>query len=136
MASKKRGLGIANTEASRKNAPLKSKIDNSQASRRTQRRNRRRPAENRARASTRRSYAVYDGQQLLGRIILNQASNQTWAWNAARQFLGRFDAYNAAARAISQAAITEWQRLEARRRLDDPHPPFATGLPEHLFGRG
>jgi hypothetical protein len=134
MTAKERGPDAGNTGASEKNAPLKSKIDNSQASRRTQRKNGKR-AENRARASTRRSYAVYDGQQMLGRIVLNEATNQSWAWNAARQFLGRFDSYKAASRAISRAAVTEWQRVEARQRLDDPHPPFATGLPEHFLRR-
>ena len=121
MASRKRGLGTASTEASRKNAPLK--IDNSRA-------------ENRARASTRRSYIVYDGQQLLGRFIFNETTNKAWAWNASREFIGRFDGYKGASRAISQAAVTEWQRVEARQRLHDPHPPFATGLPEHFLRSG
>jgi hypothetical protein len=135
MASKKRGLGTANTEAPPKNAPLKSNFYNNQARRRTQRKNPRGPGETRAGASTRRSYAVYYGQRLLGHFIVNEATNQALAWNASRQFLGRFDGYKAASRAINRAAVTERQRAEARRRLDDPNPPFASGLPEHFRGR-
>jgi hypothetical protein len=105
----KRGPGAGDTGASKKSAPLKSKTDGSQRSRRRQRNNPRRLAENRAGASTRRPYAVYDGQQLLGRLILNEATKQALAWNASRQFLGRFDGYKAAARAISRAAVSEWR---------------------------
>jgi hypothetical protein len=136
MASTKRGPATGNSEASDKNAPLKSKTDRRQRSRRRQRNNPRRLAENRAGASARRPYAVYDGQQLLGHFILNEATKQALAWNASRQFLGRFDGYKAASRAISRAAVTERQRTEAFRRLHDPHPPFASGLSEHFLSVG
>jgi hypothetical protein len=136
MASKKRGLGTANTEAPRKNAPLKCNSNNSETIRSAQRRNPCRPVENRADASTRRDYSVYDGRVLLGTFVWNERTQQALAWNAARRFVGRFGSFKAAARAIGRAAITERQAAEARRRLADPHPPFATGLPEHFLGRG
>src|SRR5215470_14959420 len=112
MASTKRGPAAGNSEAPDKNAPLKRKTDSSQRSRRRQRNNPRRLAEDRAGASARRLYAVYDGQQLLGHFILNEATKQVLAWNASRQFLGRFDGYKAASRAISRAAVTQRQRAE------------------------
>src|SRR5215468_9376866 len=133
MASTKRGPAAGNSEASDKKAPLKSKTDSSQRSRRSQRNNPRRFAENRGGASTRRPYAVYAGQQLLGRFILNEATKQALAWNASRKFLGRFDGYKAASMAISRAAVTERQRAEALRRLHDPHPPLASGLSERFL---
>jgi hypothetical protein len=135
MASTTRGPGAGNTEASEKNAPLKSKPDNSQASRRTQRR-KHDPAENRAGVGTRRAYAVYDGRVWLGTYIWNERTQQALAWKASRQFVGRFGSFRAAARAIGRAAITERQVADARRRLDDPNPPFVTGLPEHFLRRG
>jgi hypothetical protein len=78
-------------------------------------------------ASKRRSYSVYIGRQLLGRVVLNQATNLALAWDPARRFLGRFEGSKAASIAIGQAAV--------RRRLDDPHPEFVTGLPEHFLRR-
>jgi hypothetical protein len=133
MTAKQRGPGAGNTEAPKKNAPIKSKPDNSQASRKAQRR-KREPAENRVAA--RRAYSVYDGRVWLGTFIWNERTQQALAWNASRQFVGRFGSYNAAARAIGRAAVTSWQTAEARRRLNDPNPPFVTGLPEHFLRRG
>ncbi|SRR5258708_3954056 len=135
MISKKQGPGAGDTGACAKNVPTKNNRNNSQTSRRAQRKNRHRPAENRASASTRRSYAVYYGQRLLGRFVLNESTDQALAWTAARRFIGRFEGYRAAARAIGRATVTERQAAEARRRLDDPQPPFATGLPEHFLRR-
>ena len=136
MIAKRRGPGAGNAGASKKNAPLKSESTNNRACRNAQQRNPRKPGENRAGAGARRSHVVYDGQQLLGRFIFNEATNQAVAWNAARQFLGRFGGFKAASRAISRAAVTEWRRAEARRRLDDPTPSFVSGLPEHFLRRG
>jgi hypothetical protein len=76
-------------------------------------------------ASKRHSYAVYIGRQLLGRIVLNEATNLALAWDPARRFLGRFEGRKNAESAIEQAEI--------RRRLDDPRPAFVTGLPEHFL---
>src|SRR5216684_4801961 len=132
MTAKQRGPGAGNTEAPKKNAPIKSKPDNIQANRRAQRR-KREPAENRV--SARREYAVSVGQRLLGSFIFNEATKQALAWNARRKFIGRFVGYQAAARAISRAAITERQAEDARRRLNDPNPPFVTGLPSHFLLR-
>jgi hypothetical protein len=133
MIAKTRGPGDGVTEAPKNNAPIKSKPDNNQARRRAQRR-KREPAENRR--SARREYVVYDGQRLLGIFIFNDVTRQALAWNARRKFIGRFVGYQAAARAISQAAVTELQAAEARRPLDDPNPPFVTGLPSHFLRRG
>src|SRR5262249_36090248 len=115
MIAKQRGPGAGNTGASKKNTSLKSESTNHPARRHAQRRNPGRPGENRAGASTRGSYAVYDGQRLLGHFIFNKATHQALAWNVSRQFLGRFDSYKAASRAISRAAVTERQRGEALR---------------------
>jgi hypothetical protein len=112
-----------------KKAPLKSSAQISRASRKTQRKSR-------ASGSRRRSYAVYDGQRALGILILNEATNQALAWNTSRQFLGRFEGHRAAARALGHDAETERKVLAARQRLDDPNPPFATGLPEHFLECG
>jgi hypothetical protein len=136
MASTKRGPGAGNTEASGKNAPRKSKPDNSQARRKVQRKNPRRPAENHAGASTRRAYVVYNGREWLGTFVFNERTQQALAWDASRQFVGRFGSYRTAALAIGRTALTARQMAEARRRLDDPNPPFATGLPSHFLRCG
>src|SRR5436189_13635 len=125
MTVKQRGPGAGNTAAS-KDPPINSKTHSS--SRNKQRRTRK-PSENRV--SARRMYAVYDGRMMLGTFVLNERTQQACAWNVARRFIGRFDGYQTAARAIGGAAATALQEVEARCRLDDPTPPFATGLPEH-----
>jgi hypothetical protein len=132
MTVKQRGPGAGNTEAPKKNAPIKSKPDNSQASRKAQRR-KREPAENRVAA--RCAYSVYDGRVWLGTFIWNERTQQALAWNASRRFVGRFGSYKAAARTIGRAAIAERQAADARRRLNDPKPPFVTGLPSHFLLR-
>jgi hypothetical protein len=138
MASKTRGPGIVvgDTEASnlKKKPPLKSKPDNSQTRRRAQRKNLHRPAE--TQAGARRTYTVYNGRVLLGTFVWNERTQEALAWNASRRFVGRFGSYQAAAQAIGRAAVTAPQTAEARRRLDDPHPPFVTGLSEQFLGRG
>lgn len=133
MAGKQRGPGADNTEAPKKNAPIKSKTHSSRASSNKQRRTRE-PAENRV--SARRMYAVYDGRMMLGTFILNERTQQACAWNAARRFIGRFGSFQAAALAIGRAAVTERQMAKARRRLNDPNPPFQSGLPSHFLRRG
>ena|SRR5579864_7433938 len=85
--------------------------------------------------STRRRLSVYDGRLRLGDFIWNEATQQALAWNAARQFVGQFGSYQAASRAIGRATVTARQAAEARLRLDDPNPPFVTGLPQHFFLR-
>jgi hypothetical protein len=73
-------------------------------------------------ASKRHAYSVYIGRQLLGRIVLNEGTGLALAWDhPARHFLGRFEGRKQAETAIM------------RRRLDDPRPPFVTGLPEHFL---
>jgi hypothetical protein len=134
MASIRRGPGAGDaTGASEKNTPRKSKSDNSQASGRAQR-GKHEAAENRVPA--RRAYTLYDGRTSLGTFIWNERTQQALAWTASRRFVGRFGSYKAAARAIGQTAVTARQMAEARRRLDDPDPPFATGLPGHFLRRG
>jgi hypothetical protein len=114
----------------------KSSAKINRAGRRTQRTSSSSAAASSVGGSRRRSFAVYDGRRLLGVLILNEATDHALAWNASRRFLGRFEGHRAAARAIGQAAEIERRSLGARRRLDDPHPPFATGLPEHFLGCG
>jgi hypothetical protein len=80
--------------------------------------------------------AVCDGTTALGAIIWNERTRLALAWTASRKFVGRFGSYQAAARAISRTAVTARQEAEARRRLDDPNPPFVTGLPAHFLRRG
>ena len=92
--------------------------------------------ENRPGASTRRAYVVYNGQQLLGSFVLNEATDEALAWNASRCFVGQFKGYKAAARGTRRAAATEQHAAEARRRLADPNPPFVTGLSEHFLRHG
>jgi hypothetical protein len=133
MTRKKRGLGASNAKASKKNAPLKSSTNVNRARRGTQRKSSRSPAVSGVGGSRRRSFALYDGRRPLGVLILNEATNQALAWNASRQFLGRFGGHRAAAWAIGHDAETERKVLAARQRLDDPYPPFATGLPEHFL---
>jgi hypothetical protein len=145
MARKTRGPGASNAEASKKNAPLKSSFDSSRTSRRVQRKGSLPRAKAGDRASRRRSYAVYDGQRLLGFLILNEATNLALAWDASRHFVGRFDGHKAGARAIGSAKDdrplnSEGGRkqprstsVEARNRMLDPKPPFATGLPARFL---
>ncbi len=135
MARTKGNPGAGGTGVSGKNVPVKNKLDNSQTSRSTQRR-KREPVENRAGASTRRAYVVYNGQQLLGSFVLNEATDEALAWNASRCFVGQFKGYKAAARGTRRAAATEQHAAEARRRLADPNPPFVTGLSEHFLRHG
>jgi hypothetical protein len=122
MASTTRGPGAGGTEASGKNTPRKN--DNKQARSETQRRN--------ARVSTRRDYSVYDGRELLGRIVLEEATNQARAWNAAGRCLGRFNGYEAAAQAINSDAAAARRTAEALRQLAESNPPFASGLPDRF----
>jgi hypothetical protein len=136
MASKKRDLGAGNTEASEKNAPLKSSANTSRASRRGQRKNPHRPTKNRADSGTRGAFTVYDGQVLLGKFVWNKSSQQALAWDAARRFIGRFNSFRAAARAISQTTRAAEHMADARHHLDDPNPPYVTGLPEHFLRGG
>src|SRR6267154_4057278 len=133
MTRTKRNPGAGGTRVSGKNVPTKNSPYHSQTRAIPQPR-RRKPAENRA--APRRAYTVYDGRTLLGTFVWNERTQQALAWNAWRRFVGQFGSFQAAARAIGRAAITERQAAEARRRLADPHPPFATGLPEHFLGRG
>jgi hypothetical protein len=86
--------------------------------------------------STRRRFSVYDGRRRLGDFIWNEATRQALAWDASRRLVGRFGSYQAAARAISRAAVTARKAVEARRRLDDPTTPFTSGLPKHFLRRG
>jgi len=133
MASTKRGPGAGNTEASKINAPLKSDSDHKETRPSAQRLTRE-PVE--SYTGARRAYAVYDGRERLGRFIFNERTQQALAWDASRRFIGRFGSFKAAARAIGAAAVTERHAADARRRLNDPSPPFVTGLPEHFLRRG
>src|SRR5579863_9433067 len=133
MASTTRGPGVGDTRASKKNIPTGNDSNNSQATRGAQPRKR---GVGESCAGSRRLYTVYDGRAWLGTFIWNDATRQALAWNASRRFVGRFESYLAAARAIGAAAATENRAAEARRRLANPRPPFATGLPEHFLRRG
>jgi hypothetical protein len=136
MASKTRGpdAAVGSTEASKTNFPVQSKPNDSQATRRTQRKKPRKAAKSHVRA--RRAYTVYDGRLWLGTLVWNERTRLALAWNASRRFVGRFGSIKDAARAIGQAAGAERRAAEARRRLGDPHPPFVTGLPSHFLRRG
>jgi hypothetical protein len=128
MASTRRGPGAGSTEASEKTAPLKSATNDSQRTRGTQRKSR-------GRVST-RAYGIYEGRQLLGRVVLDGATNQALVWIAAGRFLGRFEGDKAAAQAIDIDIVSERKTAAALLRLGDPNPPFVTGLPEHFLRRG
>jgi hypothetical protein len=133
MARTKRNPGAGGTGVSGKNVPVKNSPDHIQT-RGTAQPKTRKPAT--SYAGARRTYTVYDGRTLFGTFVWNERTQQALAWNASRRFVGQFGSYKAAARAIGQAAVTARQMAEARRRLEDPHPPFATGLPEHFLRRG
>jgi hypothetical protein len=91
--------------------------------------------------SKRRSYAVYDGQRLLGTFIVNERTGVALAWDSERRFVGRFAGYQAAARGIgSTQSIAKpgtdaknAAATEARRRLLEP-VGFASGLPDAFRG--
>jgi hypothetical protein len=78
---------------------------------------------------------VLAGSIALGTVIWNERTRLALAWAASRRFVGRYGSYQAAARAIGQAAVAERRAIEARRRMDDPPPEFATGLPKHFLRR-
>jgi hypothetical protein len=118
MVSKNRGPGavVGNTEVpKKKNALVKSKPDNSQATCRAQRKNLRSTAE--SHAGARHTYSVYDGRVLLGTFVWNERTQQALAWNASRRFVGQFSSFRAAARAISRAAVSDLGAAEARHWL-------------------
>jgi hypothetical protein len=133
MARTKKNPGAGGTGVSGKNVPTKNSPDNSQKLSTAQLKTSKPAA---SYAGARRTYTVYNGRVWLGTFVWNERTQQALAWNASRRFVGRFGSYKAAARAIGRAAITERQAAEARQRLDDPHPPFVTGLPEHFLRRG
>jgi hypothetical protein len=85
--------------------------------------------------STKRRLSVYDGRLWLGDFVWNEKTQQAWAWDTSRRFIGEFGSYRAAARAIGRHAAAEQQAAELRHRLDDRSPPFVTGLPEHFLRR-
>jgi hypothetical protein len=127
MASKRRNPGAGGTRVSKTHrVGIRNSANNSQV---------RTGAQSVSCASTRRSYAVYDGRAWLGTIIWNEANHKALAWDAERRFVGWFDSVKTAAQAIGKAATATQQATAARRRLDDPSPPFASGLSERFLGR-
>jgi hypothetical protein len=127
MASKKRNPGAGGARVSRKNH-----VRSKDAANNSQRKGALQPLSG---GTTRRSCAVYDGRDRIGVFVWNEATREALAWNAARRFIGRFGSFRAAAQAIGCTAATERQSAEARRRLADPHPPFASGLSQRFMGR-
>jgi hypothetical protein len=51
--------------------------------------------------------------------IVSDSDAEALAWNASRSFVGRFRSHQAAARAISRAAVTTQQSVEAQGWMDD-----------------
>jgi hypothetical protein len=76
---------------------------------------------------------VYDGTRAIGEIQ-DCGRKRVRAWlggGPARKLLGTYPDRTTAMRAVSAA-----DKADALRRLDDPHPPFVTGLPAHFLRRG
>jgi hypothetical protein len=80
-----------------------------------------------------REYAAYDGQTCIGRIVLDDKTGHTKAFDAAGKVLGKFSTYDAARAAINEAyddgvARRKARTAEALRRLEEP-VGFVSGLP-------
>jgi len=79
--------------------------------------------------------AVYDGRVQLGVFVLNERTNVAFAWDPERRFIGRVIGLKAAPEAISRNVQARISAAEARRRLNDPRPPFVSGLSGDFLGR-
>jgi hypothetical protein len=80
-----------------------------------------------------RELAVYDGQTLIGSIVVQGRSHE--AFGADGVSLGKFTSVKAAAAEISAAHRRVALGAAARRRLSEP-AEFASGLPVNFLGAG
>jgi len=88
---------------------------------------------------SRREFFSYDGTLFIGRVVVDEKTGATKAFDAVGRSLGKFDGYDVARRAVSNAYSASLARraasakaLEYVNRLD---VDFASGMPAHFLGR-